>query len=309
MKEFYENLKKKRQANNISLEAVHQKTRLPMQYLQAIENGRMQELPKAYELMYLRRYAREIGLEPDEVVRDYELLSGKLTPAESNEAKQQAEGKQSASAATQPISTTVKETLDEVNLDRVNNYFWPVLIVLIFAVGSFLVYRFYAAENANQTPEIKEISIGELMERVATDSSANPAAQFEDSLTTLPGEATGVNSDIRNVAGNPQSSSQTSENNSASAVNLQIRSLDRVWVQEIRDQADTTDYILEGGLSRSINAKSQIELVIGRADALELLLNGNNLGVIGDSSQVARLTLTPQGISQKRLTRVPDSGE
>ena len=45
MKEFFENLKQKREEKGITLEDIHQKSRLSLVYLNAIETGEMDKLP------------------------------------------------------------------------------------------------------------------------------------------------------------------------------------------------------------------------------------------------------------------------
>jgi cytoskeletal protein RodZ len=68
VKEFYENLKKKRKEKGISLEDIHQKSRLSLDYLNAIEAGQIEKLPVGYERIYLKRYAKEVGLDEEEVL-------------------------------------------------------------------------------------------------------------------------------------------------------------------------------------------------------------------------------------------------
>jgi cytoskeletal protein RodZ len=285
VKEFYENLKKKRQKQNLTLEVIHERSRLPLEYLQAIEKGEMHKLPKAYEKMYLRRYAREIGLNPDEVVRDFELLRGNLTPPQSNAVKQQSEGKKAQ--VVEPISSTVKETIEEVDLDRVNRYFWPILIAMIFVISVFFAYRSYFAESTDSTPKVREVSIDELLNKV------NPERVEKEVDST-----TDLNAD-RATAQSPVPGD----------VNLALQSLERVWVRAICDRVDTTEFILENGLSKSLAAKDTIELVVGRADALSINLNGKTLAPLGEANQVARVLLTADGILRKRLTRVSKQNE
>ena len=284
MKEFYANLQKKRKEQGLTLTTIQQNTRLPLQYLEAIEAGEMHKLPEAYSRMYLRRYARELGVDVDETLRDFDLLTGKLSPAEANAAKDLAEGKKRAQA--QPLNS-VKESIDDVNLDKVNNYFWPVLIGLLFVFGTYFVYQHYSSESSQSPTTVKEITIGELVERTTQPDSA-----VADSLTARGAELTLA---IPVTAPSPD---QT-------AITIELLSNDSVWVKEVKDMRDTTDYILVAGRRRTLTAQSQVDLVIGRADALVIRLNGKDLGVIGNRDQVASLTLTPDGITRKRLVNTP----
>lgn len=92
VKEFYENLKKKREEKGISLDEIHRKSRLSLEYLRAIEAGQIDKLPEGYERIYLKRYAKEIGLDEEEVLRDFDLLTGRIAvpeqPAQPRETKE-----------------------------------------------------------------------------------------------------------------------------------------------------------------------------------------------------------------------------
>ena len=61
-----ERLQKTRLEQNLSLEDIFKKTRIPLKYLSAIESGRFQELPqtKAHRLAYMRGYAEALDLNP-----------------------------------------------------------------------------------------------------------------------------------------------------------------------------------------------------------------------------------------------------
>lgn len=61
-----ERLKKAREQQNLDLEDIYQKTRIPLKYLEAIECARFKELPqaKAHRLAYVREYAEALNLHP-----------------------------------------------------------------------------------------------------------------------------------------------------------------------------------------------------------------------------------------------------
>ncbi|MDT8376437.1 MAG: helix-turn-helix domain-containing protein [Mariprofundaceae bacterium] len=72
-----EALKGIREAKNITLEHIAQHTKISKRYLQAIEDEDAENFPEtAYLKGYLRQYASEIGLDPDEIVRCYPPLAG-----------------------------------------------------------------------------------------------------------------------------------------------------------------------------------------------------------------------------------------
>lgn len=286
MKEFYEDLKKKRLAKGVSLDEIHQKTRLPLQYLKAIEAGEMNKLPDAYARMYLRRYAKEIGVNPEEVVRDYDVLTGRLSPPDSNVFKKEAEPKSplkklvdiESLGASQSLNN-VREQLDEVNLDRASNVFWAALGAVLLIIAVFFVYQQYISENPDNSPEIREITIDELLNNDAPDSN-----------TVTTGDSIEPSTPVIST--------------SASSFEVELRCNERVWVREVREGKDTTEYILTTGLRRTAKGLNRLDFLIGRADAVEIWFNGTNLGHPGQQNQVAILTVTPQGLVQKRLRTI-----
>src|SRR5947209_2087278 len=64
-----------RQKRHISLADVAEATRIKVAYLEALESGDYKLLPgQAYITGFLRNYAQFLGLHPDDVVQDYQML-------------------------------------------------------------------------------------------------------------------------------------------------------------------------------------------------------------------------------------------
>jgi cytoskeleton protein RodZ len=67
-------LKDQREARGLGLEDVAQRLRIRRTYLEAIEQGRFDQLPAAaYIRAFLRAYANHLGLDPEKVVTAYQL--------------------------------------------------------------------------------------------------------------------------------------------------------------------------------------------------------------------------------------------
>lgn len=294
MKEFYENLKKKREEKGISLDEIHRKSRLSLEYLRAIEAGQIDKLPEGYERIYLKRYAKEIGLDEEEVLRDFDLLTGRVAvpeqPAQSRETKEpkkvsrpkELEEYDDIPEPPSPISVKSKSrSFDNLNLDRLHRVFWVGLAVVVFAVVAYFTYQQYVFQKENQDLKIKEITISELM---------NDSQQ--------PGEGTAAA-----AAQNLNDSAQSVTALTPRFI-IELRAVERIWIREIVDSRDTSDYILTAGLKRSAEAAQQVQLILGRADGVEIWLNGNNLGVMGGKDQIAYVVVNGEGIAQKRLRTV-----
>ena len=58
---FYKELKELRDSRGISLEEIHDRTKINIKYLNGIENGNFEILPVPYVRLFLRAYTEEIG--------------------------------------------------------------------------------------------------------------------------------------------------------------------------------------------------------------------------------------------------------
>lgn len=290
MKEFYKNLQKKRSEKGITLEEINQKTRLPMAYLKALEEGRLDDLPDGYERIYLRRYVKEIGLAEAEVLHDFDLLTGRLAPGG---------GESDTSAEPAPESTvfgedqesafgsnSAQDFVHSLNLDRIHKFAWIGLAVVAVLGASYFVWLKYDSHKSNQALEVKEISLQELVEN------------FEEKDTLTVAEETPA---VNAAAVTPEVMTASSGAN----VNVLLNALKRTWIREIKDGKDTTDYILPRGIKRTIKAGTSVQLRFGVADGVEVWLNQKNLGVMGKEDEVLLyLLLDKEGVQGKRVRKV-----
>ena len=284
MKEFYENLKKKRKEKGISLEEIHQKSRLALGYLKAIEAGEVEKLPEGYERIYIKRYAKEIGLDDEEVLRDFDLMSGRIKqpeppppPKEPKKPLVLGDEDPLPAALPQPGSPAKRRVFENLNLDRVHRVFWVGLAAIVLIGAAYFTYRQYMIQKEKQNLEITEITIPKMLETLQPPPET-PKVQFSGDSSRF------INMTPRLI--------------------VELRALERIWIREIIDSRDTTDFILTAGLRRSVEAVQQVQLLLGRADGVEIWLNGNNLGIVGKKEQVAYLLLTEEGIAQQRLRNV-----
>ncbi len=275
MKEFFEALKQEREKRGITLQELHERTRLPLRILQAIEAGDLQKLPTGYDRLYIRRYAKEIGLNPDEVARDFDLFTGKKSPAlqsTSNAITTPSPPDTTAPPSAHKTTGRVGQTLSEINWDFWYRTLWGVGIVILLVIIGYFSYQQYSQVTRQQV-EIQEISVPELFQEL--QSQAAIAAE--------------------------KAVAKTSHTTPAPTFTIILKGKARTWIREIRD-GDTTEYILPRGLNRTIEARERVKFTIGRADGVEIFLNGVSLGSLGDSTQVVTsLVLSPEGIIQKYL--------
>jgi len=85
LKSFAEDLKSVREEKNISLKDISARTRLNVSILENLENGEFSFQPQTYIRAFLKQYIISIGLDPEEILFDYDLArSGKYKSKRQN---------------------------------------------------------------------------------------------------------------------------------------------------------------------------------------------------------------------------------
>ena len=82
MGEISGDLRRARERAGLRIEDISARTKINPAFLRALESGHFETLPgHFFTRVFLKTYAREVGLSPDEVVREYDLLHGSAAPA------------------------------------------------------------------------------------------------------------------------------------------------------------------------------------------------------------------------------------
>src|SRR5213080_5499517 len=83
MTNFGTNFKRAREAKGISIDQIASETRISTRFLLAIENEQFHLLPGGiFNRGFIRAYAEKVGLDPNQAVADYSLLTGVRQPSE-----------------------------------------------------------------------------------------------------------------------------------------------------------------------------------------------------------------------------------
>ena len=80
MSDFYKILKDTRIQRGIELEEIQTRTKINVNFLNALENGEFDLLPKPYIRLFLRAYSAEIGLNPEKLLNQFEQIDSKISP-------------------------------------------------------------------------------------------------------------------------------------------------------------------------------------------------------------------------------------
>ena len=88
MPDLHKILKDTRIQQGIELEEIHNRTKININFLMALENGDYDILPTPYIRLFLRAYGNEVGLDPEELIAQYEeSQTGEETSSTSKDKK------------------------------------------------------------------------------------------------------------------------------------------------------------------------------------------------------------------------------
>ncbi|MCF7804984.1 MAG: DUF4115 domain-containing protein [Candidatus Marinimicrobia bacterium] len=284
MENFFQEFKEHRQNQSITLEEISARTKINVRFLRAIEEGDFDVLPETYMRLFLRAYAVEIGIDPDEAIERLELHEGTITePRPKNEKKpKQGPGMDEEDSG---------RTTPPIDLKPKNKFNWKrtLIVIAIFGFAIWIVKSYVDSSSINETtPPVttQDTAVTD------TNNNAQPPVISEEEFQrgTVIDES---QESVRSTAPNEQ-------------IVLRLNAVDRTWVRVRRDTLPSQEFTFLPQDTRTWRAVNEIEIMIGNSAGANLILNGDPLGNLGAPNTVTNLVITREGIVNKR-TVVPQS--
>lgn len=276
MIEIGEKLKTARTSKGLQLTDLANRTRINLAYLKSMEEGRFDFLPKPIVVGFLKTFAKEVGLDGNALALALQPPPPALPEAEP----------QTGRALAAPASAPSEAEEPKLEIPRPG---FPYLKEVVIGLGvlALMALLLYVVAQRPHEPQVRDlpaaeqpqpqVSDGPVQEISLAQMAADAARQAQPDSTAVPKPA---------------------------QVTLQARIKERVWLQVTIDDSLTTDSIYPPGLPQSWTAKRKFHIRMGNAGAATFLLEGKDLGKIGEAGQVADLVITPAGIIDKHL-RLP----
>lgn len=279
MSELGQMLREAREAKGVSLAEAEEATKIRRKYLQALEAGDYSVLPPSvYVRGFLRNYASYLGLDPEQAIHLY----------------QQAAPPQSSPAEPHIIAEPLVPT------PRVN---WELVagVLLLIAVGvlGVWVYRQYvvplAAQPTATPPAMAAADVGEPDE---TPGEALPTATAWPTATAAPVVPTATLPPPTPSPLPRPTATPTLRPTQAPGLTLVLRTTGRTWLRLMVDGKTVLEQTLSPGQVRTWRARREIRLRTGNAGGVEVTVNGQELGLLGEPGQVLERiwTVTADGV-------------
>jgi cytoskeletal protein RodZ len=265
-------LRGERVRQGLDLTALAGITRIREQYLTAIENDRIEELPgRFFYKSFVRQYAAALGMD----VREFE---------------EELDGIQAAEATPTPKRTEFPlKPLDPIVEESNRRYLgsgrvWvPVILLAVVVAGCSGVYAWWRHHEAVAILQPRLVMAARsaastrtsAIPESATISAPLPAARAQDS--GLKKSAPSLEAGARDNA----------------PIMLNVSATDEVWLSISSEGRRVFDGMLEPSESKSIGGKDPFRIRVGNAGAIEITWNGKFIGPIGEKGQVREVVFTP----------------
>ncbi len=271
---FGETLRQARRGRELTLEDAERETRIPLKYLAALEDQDYDPLPSSvYARGVLRAYATFLGLEPEPLLEQFRPPRARdernpIRPA---------------------MSLTGAGSL--VPWSTVGGLLLAVLVLVgVTALGVYLYGQYVALSDSLQAPEPRTarggLDIPEPLVEPWTPlprptasalPTVAPAAEEPAAEAPPPGPGT--------PAASPTAPSATATPRPSAAVTVEARVVERSWVQVWSDGRQVFAETVAPGTTRTFTANDSLQMRVGNAGGVQVVVNGEPQGRLGASGQ------------------------
>lgn len=296
MDELGQILRQARDNKGLSLEEVHEKTRINVQYLEALETGDYAVLPSAAHIRgFLRNYARFLGLDPDPLLERYSQSQTHQLQVESS---QQLDEDSSSAVPLQQIDE--QPFFDPVNVEvdlgsrrdpesAVRLVIIAALIIAVALVGNrFLPLLF---NNNDGSEAITEGITNVVQDLVGDEDPAGDGSTMLDAEATPDATSESITSTSRTGTGSDSeilptpSPTRPALPATLDEINLKLEITERTWLESTIDDEVVFSGIARAGDNFEWTAEDEAKLLTGNAIGVFVTINDIPLGRLGDRGQ------------------------
>jgi cytoskeleton protein RodZ len=284
-----EELREARMALGVAIEDMAAQIRIRRVYLQALEEGRLKDLPgRAYVVGFLRNYANALGLDTDEVLRRFREVSEP--------------GPKANLVFPEPVPSR------GVPAGAV------MLAGAVLAVGAYVFWYNWSGGGPRVVDSVPPLPprLEQAAEDVAPRPPApRPSAPGQTAAVTPPAEAPAgpqtrsltmpgatpspatppaVPPAAAPAAAPPPAAAPAAAAPAADGSRIVLRGRTEAWIQirDTRANRVLTDRLLRAGETVPVPAREGIVLTTGRADGMDVLVDGNPAPALANATGVRR---------------------
>jgi len=274
-------LKKARKKLGLSIDDIRDKSKIKKNYLVAIENDNYENLPgEVYTKVYIRGYAKIVGLDPQTILSEYENEKKK----NNNEINEDNINNESNKKRKDEKSTKA---------DKILKGIIGVILILIIVLLSYNIF-FRPDQNQNDTAinnQNTEVVEQETSNNINDSEEQTNLNQEENSDSENNNVNNEENANILNENTN-QNEEENNDNEQSQSIikdtskEFKIIANDKSWLQvTIDDDLKYQGFINEDEVMTH-NGEETVTLKIGNGIAVQVEINGEVLGPFGKRGEV-----------------------
>jgi len=256
---FGEHLRRERELRGVTLDEVSAATRIKTTFLEAMENGRWEELPGgAFNRGFIRATSKFLGLDEDGMIAEYALETGTV---EQNK--------------------PIVEPPGALPRDYRPAVIAVCVILLALVAGGLLGHHLYAKHKQKRLAAEQSAAVGSAEPVSTAAPSTNAAASTPPDATSASGAATAP------VAGNPAPASTPPGTAPAvpaavvgtapAVLKLTVEAVKKTDVKISGDGKVLFKGRMHSDSPKTFEAKDGFEVTAGEADRLRVELNGQKI--------------------------------
>ncbi len=307
--EIGQRLAEAREGRRITLEQAEKETRIRLKYLMAMEAGDFDSLPNEVVARgFLRSYAQFLGLDPQPLLQAYQSARPSPAPTPSSRAPERGPHVLEMDLGRRPGSGLVR-------------LFSAILvIVLVVAAGYLLALQGVlplpghlkaptftptptavppTATPVSVTPPSVPSPTPVIPAAVVSPRPSPTVAQTLNPTSTPTRVSTPTPTPFRLASPTPTSTPVPVEK-----VKVEARIVDRTWLRVLVDGQVVDEGLYEPDTTLTWEGET-VEIRTGNAGGMELTVNGQDLGVLGEKGEVLHWIFTVQNGEVVRLTPTP----
>jgi transcriptional regulator with XRE-family HTH domain len=270
MDAFGSTLKREREKRKFSLDDVSAATKISVRFLSAIESGRFDQLPGGiFNRGFVRAYARQLGLDEEQIVAQYKAAAGEDDP-------------------NTPVETDLPRGTQLALGPGHKELPWKELAVflLLLAVG-LSVWKFRSLEPARYRSQTTQIP-APIAVKLVPPTAVTEASPIH--ITPAP-------------LGKP--TEQHTANPGSQPFQLRIVAREDSWISVSGPGDEIFHQVLSPPEEKSFHSTSRIVVKAGNAGGLAFFWNGRELPVQGREGEVKTLIFDSAGIHQPPPAATP----
>jgi cytoskeleton protein RodZ len=292
---IYRNLGKQlqyqRELLGLSLDDVVRYTHLRRHYLDALEKGKIDDLPSPVQGRgFLENYAVFLGMDPEPLLLSYaEGLQARLTV---RKAVTQDPATQPAARRRRPLPLPLRRLLSP---DILIGATFAVFLVIFVFWGAIRIFSM----NSDQPPQTEAPSIADVL--LATETPTLEPTPFPETPTPALPQAV----ILPEIAATDATAEIVVPGGDAPGVQVYITVLQRGWLRAIVDGKIEFEGRVIPGSAYPFVGETSVELLTSNGAGIQVFYNQQDMGAMGFFGQVVDQIFTTQGVLTPTPTITP----